>query len=115
MNASERAIQTFKNHLIAGLCTTDKLSPLQLWDMLVKKTEDTLNMLRTVQADPYFFVYAYPHCNFDFNRTPLAHPSTKAIIYNAQKNDLHLQHMVQRLGTLDQPRTIVGAINFTTQ
>jgi hypothetical protein len=32
VNAAERAIQTFKNHFIAGLATVDKTFPMQLWD-----------------------------------------------------------------------------------
>ena len=31
-NAAERAIRTFKNHMIAGLCGTDPNFPLHLWD-----------------------------------------------------------------------------------
>jgi hypothetical protein len=31
-NAAERAIQTFKNHFIAMLCSTDKKFPIHLWD-----------------------------------------------------------------------------------
>jgi hypothetical protein len=31
-NAAERAIQTFKNHFIAMLCSTDKQFPTHLWD-----------------------------------------------------------------------------------
>eukprot|EP00978_Attheya_sp_CCMP212_P006284 scaffold14236_cov54-Attheya_sp.AAC.6 len=31
-NAAERAIRTFKNHFIAGLCSTDVNFPLHLWD-----------------------------------------------------------------------------------
>ena len=34
-NAAERAIRTFKNHFIAGLCSLDKDFPLHLWDQLV--------------------------------------------------------------------------------
>jgi hypothetical protein len=30
VNAAERAIQTFKNHLISGFCCTDSAWPLQL-------------------------------------------------------------------------------------
>jgi hypothetical protein len=32
---SERAIQTFKNHFIAGLCSVDPTFPLKFWDKLV--------------------------------------------------------------------------------
>ena len=34
-NSAERAIRTFKNHFIAGVCTTDSDFPLQLWDKLL--------------------------------------------------------------------------------
>ena len=37
VNAAERAIQTFKNHFISGLCSTDRDWPLQLWDQLQNK------------------------------------------------------------------------------
>ena len=58
VNAAERVTRTFKNHLIAGLCTTDKIFPLQLWDCLIKQAEDTLNILRTAHAKPQLSAYA---------------------------------------------------------
>jgi hypothetical protein len=33
-NSAERAIGSFKDHLIAGLCSTDKSFPRHLWDRL---------------------------------------------------------------------------------
>jgi hypothetical protein len=33
-NNAERAIQTFKNHFISGLCSVDPTFPLKLWDKL---------------------------------------------------------------------------------
>eukprot|EP00804_Cyclotella_cryptica_P004371 CCRYP_006794-RA/>CCRYP_006794-RA protein AED:0.43 eAED:0.30 QI:0/0/0/1/1/1/2/0/589 len=47
VNAAERAIQTFKNHFISGLCSTDRNFPSQLWDKLLQQAQDSLNMLRT--------------------------------------------------------------------
>ena len=44
-NTAERAIQTFKNHFISGLCTVDPKFPLQLWCYLIAHAEMTLNML----------------------------------------------------------------------
>ena len=35
VNAAKRAIQTFKNHFIAGLACVDRLFPLQLWYYLL--------------------------------------------------------------------------------
>ena len=34
-NAAERAIRTFKNHFIAGLCTAHQHFPLNKWDSLL--------------------------------------------------------------------------------
>jgi hypothetical protein len=45
-NAPERAICTFKNHFIAGHCSSiDKDFPLHLWDCLVEQAVITLNLL----------------------------------------------------------------------
>jgi hypothetical protein len=45
-NAAERAIQTFKNHFIAGLSSTDKHLPMHLWDRLLLQATTPLNLLR---------------------------------------------------------------------
>jgi hypothetical protein len=45
-NNAERAIQTFKNHLSAGLCSVDPTFPLKLWDKLLPQATITLNLLR---------------------------------------------------------------------
>jgi hypothetical protein len=44
-NAAERAIRTFKNHLLAGLASTDDAFPVHLWCRLVKQAQRTLNLL----------------------------------------------------------------------
>jgi hypothetical protein len=46
VNVAERAIQTFKDHFVSALATTDSKFPLQLWDRLAPQVETTLNMLR---------------------------------------------------------------------
>ena len=46
VNAAERAIQTFKDHFISALATTDSEFPLQLWDRLTSQVETTLNLMR---------------------------------------------------------------------
>ena len=56
VNAAERAIRTFKNHFIAGLCSTDPSFPVYLWDELVPQALLTLNLLRTSRLNP-----PYPH------------------------------------------------------
>eukprot|EP00970_Alexandrium_tamarense_P017799 scaffold11398_cov137-Alexandrium_tamarense.AAC.1 len=83
VNAAERAIQTFKDHYIAGLSTTDKDFPLQLWDQLLEQAQDSLNMLRTSRVNPRLSAYHVLEGPHDFNRMPWAPPGTKAVIYDA--------------------------------
>ena len=52
VNAAERAIQTFKNHLISGFCCTDSEWPLQLWKKLTKQAMITLNLCRKSRKYP---------------------------------------------------------------
>ena len=44
VNAAKRTIQTFKNHFISGLCSVEKLFPLQLWCYLLAQAKLTLNL-----------------------------------------------------------------------
>ena len=81
VNAAERAIQTFKNHFISGLCSVDKLFPLQLWCYLLAQAELTLNLLRTSRIDPTKSAYEVLEGTFKYNSTPLAPPGTKALIF----------------------------------
>eukprot|EP00957_Ditylum_brightwellii_P105178 8017377-Ditylum_brightwellii.AAC.1 len=82
VNAAERAVRTFKEHFIAGLCTTDKDFPIRQWDELIEQTFITLNLLRTSRANPRLSPYAHLEGMFDYNKTPLALPGTRALIYD---------------------------------
>ena len=57
VNAAERAIQTIKNHLIAGLCTVHKAFPIQLWCELLQQCEITLNLLGASRRNPKLSAY----------------------------------------------------------
>ena len=73
-NKVERAIQTFENHFVAGLCSVDPTFPLHLWDKLIPQAVITLNLLRPSRINPKLSAYAQLHGPFDYNRTPLASP-----------------------------------------
>ena len=81
-NAAERAIQTFKNHTIEGLCTCDKDFPSVLWCKLIKQAQDKLNMLRTSRVQPKLSAYHVLEGPHDFNRAPFSPPGTRATILN---------------------------------
>jgi len=57
-NLAERAIQTYKNHFIAGLSSTDPSFPLILWDTLIPQANITLNLLRSSRINPKLSAYA---------------------------------------------------------
>jgi hypothetical protein len=80
-NAAERAIRTFKNHFIAGLCSVDKNFPIHLWDRLLPQAEITLNLLRGSRINPKLSAWAQVHGTFDFNRTPLGPPGCRVLAH----------------------------------
>jgi hypothetical protein len=83
MNAAERAIQTFKDHFISALATTDSKFPLQLWDKLTSQVENTLNLMQASCIDPSMLAYEAIWGPYNWNCFPLASPGCKAIIYES--------------------------------
>ena len=80
-NTAERAIQTLKDHIIAGLCSCDPKFPLHLWDKLLPQAIITLNLMRPSNLCPQLSAYAHVHGAFDYNRTPLAPPGIKVLAH----------------------------------
>jgi hypothetical protein len=81
-NAAERAIRTFKNHFIAGLCSTAKDFPLHLWDRLLPQALLTLNLLRGSRINPKLSAWAQVNGPYDYNRTPIAPPGIRVVVHN---------------------------------
>ena len=82
VDAAERAIQTFKNHLISGLSTCDASFPSLLWNKIVPQAQDSLNMLLTSRVHPKLSVYSVLEVIHDFNRHPWDPPGTRATMFN---------------------------------
>jgi hypothetical protein len=80
-NASERAIRSFKDHLIAGICSTDKTFPMHLWDILLPQAVITLNMLRISRINPKFSASIHIDGQYDYNRAPMASPGKRIIAH----------------------------------
>ena len=89
VNAAERAMQTFKGHLISGFCCTDSKWPLQLWNNLTTQALITLNLCRTSRKHPDRSAYHsfYGQC-YDWNKHPMASPGTRAVVYEALESSL---------------------------
>ena len=81
-NAAERAIQTFKNHLLAGLASCDPSFPIREWDRLLPQAELTLNLLRNSRVNPKLSAHACLFGNHDFNKISLCPPGTKALSHS---------------------------------
>jgi hypothetical protein len=60
-NAAEHAIHTFKNHFIAGLCSTNPDFPLHLWDRLLEQAILTLNLMCGSCINPKRLAWAQVH------------------------------------------------------
>jgi hypothetical protein len=80
-NSAERAIRSFKDHLIAGLCSTDIYFPMHLWDRILTQAVMTLNMLRTSRINPKLSAATHIFGQYDFNRVPMAPPGTRIIAH----------------------------------
>jgi hypothetical protein len=80
-NSAERAIISFKDHLIAGLCYTDQSFPMHLWDRLLPQAVIKLNMLRTSRINPKLSASTHIYGQYDFNRSPMAPPGTRIIAH----------------------------------
>jgi hypothetical protein len=78
-NAAERAIRTFKNHFIAGFCSTNPDFPLRLWDRLLPQAEITLNLLRASRTQPTKSAYEVMFGPYDYNSHLLMPPGTKIV------------------------------------
>jgi hypothetical protein len=80
---AERAIQTYKYHLISVLNGTDRNFPAYLWCSLLEQVNIQINLLRQSRIHPKQSAYAELHGHFDFNSTPLGIPGTKAVIFKS--------------------------------
>ena len=80
-NAAERAIRTFKKHLIARLSSVDKAFPLHRWDYLLEQEVITLKLLRPARLNPNLSAYAYLLSMFNNTATPLVPLGIKCQIH----------------------------------
>jgi hypothetical protein len=79
-SAAEQAIQTFKNHFNAMLCSSDKKFPIHLWDRLTPQAVITLNRLHQSRLNPKLSEHGQLNGPFNYNATSIAPPGTRVII-----------------------------------
>jgi hypothetical protein len=69
---AERAIQTWKAHMVSNLNGVDKKIPISCWCKIVSQTELTLNLLRQSNISPNISAYAHVHGQHDYMRNLFA-------------------------------------------
>eukprot|EP00957_Ditylum_brightwellii_P092490 7042967-Ditylum_brightwellii.AAC.1 len=75
--AAEKAIQTWKNHFIAGLASLPSDFPITHWCRLITQANLTLNILRPCHQNPALSVQEAMHGTFHFKATLMAPPGTR--------------------------------------
>lgn len=79
VNAAENAIDSFKNHFIAGLATLNPEFPMHLWCRLLPLATTTLNLLRPSRVNPKLSAEEFLNGVFDYNKTPISPPGCKVL------------------------------------
>jgi hypothetical protein len=85
-NAAERAIRTWKNHFIAGLCSMDKNFPIHLWCKIVPHAVLSLNLLRGSRINPKHSAWSQLNGPFDYDAHPLAPPGIRVLVHDKPSN-----------------------------
>ena len=85
-NAAERAIQTFKNHFIAGLCSVHPSFPLQHWDKLLAQAVLTFNIMRPSRLNPKLSSYSLVHGHYNYSANPIAPPGMRVLVHDLPQN-----------------------------
>ena len=75
-NAAERAITTYRDHLIAGISSCDSSFLLHLWDRLIPQATLTINLLQPPLINPRLSAEAHLNEAFNLNCPPLTPPGT---------------------------------------
>ena len=83
-NPSEKAIDVWKAHFIAGLASLPPDFPVHLWCRLIEHATLTLNLMRPSKLNPRLSAYAQLNGAFDFNTTPLAPPGCRAVVHETR-------------------------------
>ena len=85
-NAAERAIRTFKNLFIAGLCSTDNEFPIHLWDRLLAQAIITINLMRGSRINPKHSAWSQLFGPYDFNKEPITPPGIRVLVHIKPEN-----------------------------
>ena len=78
-------MNTFKNHVIAGLCSVAADFHLQLWYRMIQQAKIKINLLRKSQLHPHLSAYTHIYKDSYYNQILKAILGTKVVIKNRPK------------------------------
>ena len=85
-NAAERAIQTFKAHLLSILAGVADDLPRRHWDQLLPQAELTLNILRQAKIKPELSAWTYMMGALNYDATTLGPLGCPLMIHKKTSN-----------------------------
>jgi hypothetical protein len=80
-NAAEKAVQTWKNHFLAGLASLQDEFPIAHWCCLIPQANLMLNLISPCRQNPTLSAQATIHGCYNFEATPMAPPGTKCFLH----------------------------------
>jgi hypothetical protein len=80
-NLAEKAIQTFKDHMVSVLSRCLPTMPMHLWCQLLPQIERQLLLLRQSKANPNISAYVHVYGQHDYNRHPFVPIGTEALVH----------------------------------
>ena len=80
-NTAEKGVQTYKNHLTAGVISLPDDFPITVWDCLTPQGDWSLNIMRPCRFNPKLSALEALEGAFHFTSTPFAPPGTKVLAH----------------------------------
>ena len=85
VNAAKNAIDSLKNHFIAGLAILNPEFTIHLWYRLLPIATTTLNLLSLSRVNPKLSVEEFLNGVFDYNKTSILPPGCKVLVHKTKQ------------------------------
>ncbi len=107
-NMAEKAIQTFKDHVVGILSGCAPTFSLHLWCQLLPQVERQLLLLQQLQLHPNLSTYAHVYGHHDYNKHPFVTIGMEALVHNKpHKCCTYAEHCKKHLSSA-RPQNTIG-------
>lgn len=80
-STAEKALQTWKNHFLAGLASSPANFQIMHWCQLIQQANVTLNLLRLCHQNPALSAQEAMHETFHFEATQMVPPGIECYVH----------------------------------